>query len=70
VLNVDPNYTAHKENKDKMFSPIAGPLHQSGHLNSWAITVCLLMALLIWEAPLQSLQGGGLFLRDVFVCQL
>jgi hypothetical protein len=70
VLNVDPYYTAQKENKGKMFSPIAGPLQLSGHLNTWAITVCLLMALLIWEAPFQSLQAGGLFLRDLFVSEL
>nr|AWV56982.1 NADH dehydrogenase subunit 2 [Pseudopediastrum sp. CL0201VA] len=49
---------------------LAGPLHISSHLNSWAITVCLLMALLVWYTPLQSLQAGGLFLRDLFVTEV
>jgi hypothetical protein len=49
---------------------LAGPLHISSHLNSWAITVCLLMALLVWYTPLQSLQAGGLFLRDLFVTKV
>nr|AWV56976.1 NADH dehydrogenase subunit 2 [Lacunastrum gracillimum] len=49
---------------------LAGPLHIASHMNSWAITVCLLMALLVWYTPLQSLQAGGLFLRDLFVTEL
>lgn len=57
-------------NSEKYSNRLAGPLHVSGHLNSWAITVCLLMAMLIWETPLHSLQAGGLFLRDVFVSEL
>nr|AIK66619.1 NADH dehydrogenase subunit 2 [Pediastrum duplex f. asperum]QFS20028.1 NADH dehydrogenase subunit 2 [Pediastrum duplex] len=49
---------------------LAGPLHISSHLNSWAITVCLLMALAVWYTPLYSLQAGGLFLRDLFVTEV
>lgn len=50
-------------------SRLAGPLHLSSHLNSWAITVCFLMALSVWYTPLHSLQTGGLFLRDLFVTE-
>jgi hypothetical protein len=46
------------------------PLTYSSHLNSWAITVCSLMALLVWYTRLQALQAGDLFLRDLFVTEV
>nr|AIK66620.1 NADH dehydrogenase subunit 2 [Rotundella rotunda] len=46
--------------------PSGGPSHAAGHMSLWAVTLSLLRALLIWNCPLQTLQAGGVFVRDVF----
>jgi hypothetical protein len=43
---------------------VSGPLHICCHLNLWAISVCFLMALVLWNTPLCSLMPGSVFSRD------
>nr|YP_009054635.1 NADH dehydrogenase subunit 2 [Chlorotetraedron incus]AIK29123.1 NADH dehydrogenase subunit 2 [Chlorotetraedron incus] len=68
-LNTSANVRSEKS-EAPLYTPVSGPLHVAAHLNGWAITLCLLTALLVWDAPLYSLQTGGVFLRDLFSSQL
>jgi len=44
----------------------AGPNHAASALTLWAIVWCLLLSLLIFYSPLESVVAGGCFQKDAY----
>lgn len=50
--------------------PTSGPIHTSELLSLWAILLCVLGGLLVFNCPLHTMMAGGVFVRDPFNIQL